>query len=124
VVGTHALFQDEVVFRDLGLAVIDERHRFGVYQRLALGKKGEAADILVMTATPIPRTLVLSYFGDMDVSNLREKPLGHQTVETRSLASSMFVRLHHDCLKKRRKRSRWTKSTICRRMSLRLKTLS
>jgi len=85
VVGTHALFQDEVVFRDLGLAVIDEQHRFGVHQRLALGKKGEAADILVMTATPIPRTLVLSYFGDMDVSNLREKPLGHQTVETRAI---------------------------------------
>jgi ATP-dependent DNA helicase RecG len=83
--GTHALFQDEVVFRDLGLAVIDEQHRFGVHQRLALGKKGEAADILVMTATPIPRTLVLTYFGDMDVSNLREKPVGFQTVETRAI---------------------------------------
>jgi ATP-dependent DNA helicase RecG len=85
VAGTHALFQDEVVFRDLGLAVIDEQHRFGVHQRLALGKKGKAADILVMTATPIPRTLVLTYFGDMDVSNLREKPGGRQPVETRAM---------------------------------------
>ena len=85
VIGTHALFQESVVFRDLGLAVVDEQHRFGVHQRLALGEKGMAADILVMTATPIPRTLVLTYFGDMDVSNLREKPAGRQPVETRAL---------------------------------------
>ena len=85
VIGTHALFQESVVFRDLGLAVVDEQHRFGVHQRLALGQKGAAADILVMTATPIPRTLVLTYFGDMDVSNLREKPAGRQSVETRAL---------------------------------------
>ncbi|MDQ6702767.1 MAG: ATP-dependent DNA helicase RecG, partial [Pseudomonadota bacterium] len=69
----------------LGLAVVDEQHRFGVHQRLALGGKGAAADILVMTATPIPRTLVLTYFGDMDVSNLRKKPAGRQKVETRAL---------------------------------------
>src|SRR5215213_9367936 len=74
VVGTHALFQEDVAFRDLGLAVVDEQHRFGVHQRLALGQKGEAVDILVMTATPIPRTLALTYFGDMDVSVLDEKP--------------------------------------------------
>ncbi|MGH6839327.1 MAG: ATP-dependent DNA helicase RecG [Methylocella sp.] len=85
VIGTHALFQESVVFRDLGLAVVDEQHRFGVHQRLALGQKGAAADILVMTATPIPRTLVLTYFGDMDVSNLREKPAGRQQVATRAL---------------------------------------
>ncbi|MGC2221369.1 MAG: ATP-dependent DNA helicase RecG, partial [Methylocella sp.] len=85
VIGTHALFQESVVFRDLGLAVVDEQHRFGVHQRLALGDKSAAADILVMTATPIPRTLVLTYFGDMDVSNLREKPAGRQSVETRAL---------------------------------------
>ena len=85
VVGTHALFQESVVFHDLGLAVVDEQHRFGVHQRLALGDKSEAADILVMTATPIPRTLVLTYFGDMDVSNLREKPAGRQPIETRAL---------------------------------------
>ncbi|MGH6845704.1 MAG: ATP-dependent DNA helicase RecG [Methylocella sp.] len=85
VVGTHALFQESVVFHDLGLAVVDEQHRFGVHQRLALGQKGAAADILVMTATPIPRTLVLTYFGDMDVSNLREKPVGRQQIATRAL---------------------------------------
>jgi ATP-dependent DNA helicase RecG len=85
VVGTHALFQESVVFRDLGLAVVDEQHRFGVHQRLALGEKSAAADVLVMTATPIPRTLVLTYFGDMDVSNLREKPAGRERIETRAL---------------------------------------
>jgi ATP-dependent DNA helicase RecG len=84
-IGTHALFQESVAFRDLGLAVVDEQHRFGVHQRLALGAKGEAVDILVMTATPIPRSLVLTYFGDMDVSTLREKPPGRQPIETRAL---------------------------------------
>lgn len=84
-VGTHALIQDSVAFRDLGLAVVDEQHRFGVQQRLALSDKGEAVDILVMTATPIPRTLVLSYFGDMEVSNLREKPPGRQPIDTRAI---------------------------------------
>ncbi|GGH16918.1 ATP-dependent DNA helicase RecG [Alsobacter metallidurans] len=81
--GTHALFQEEVAFADLGMAVVDEQHRFGVHQRLALSRKGEAVDVLVMTATPIPRTLVLSYFGDMDVSVLREKPAGRQPIDTR-----------------------------------------
>jgi ATP-dependent DNA helicase RecG len=85
VVGTHALFQETVAFRDLGLAVVDEQHRFGVHQRLALGSKGDAVDVLVMTATPIPRTLVLTYFGDMDVSVLREKPAGRQPIDTRAL---------------------------------------
>ncbi len=85
VIGTHALFQEAVTFRDLALAVVDEQHRFGVHQRLALGSKGEAVDILVMTATPIPRTLVLTYFGDMDVSMLREKPAGRQPIDTRAL---------------------------------------
>ena len=85
VVGTHALIQETVAFRDLGLAVVDEQHRFGVHQRLALSAKGEAVDILVMTATPIPRTLVLSYFGDMEVSALREKPPGRQPIDTRAL---------------------------------------
>ncbi|MGO9672997.1 MAG: ATP-dependent DNA helicase RecG, partial [Methylocella sp.] len=85
VIGTHALFQEAVAFKDLGLAVVDEQHRFGVHQRLALGDKGERADILVMTATPIPRSLVLTYFGDMDVSAIREKPKGRQPIETRAL---------------------------------------
>ncbi len=84
-VGTHALFQEEVAFRDLALAVVDEQHRFGVHQRLALTRKGEAVDVLVLTATPIPRTLVLTYFGDMDVSQLREKPAGRQPIDTRTI---------------------------------------
>jgi ATP-dependent DNA helicase RecG len=84
-VGTHALFQEEVAFADLGLAVVDEQHRFGVRQRLALASKGAAVDLLVMTATPIPRSLVLAYFGDMDVSALREKPPGRQPIDTRVL---------------------------------------
>jgi len=87
-VGTHALFQDDVDFHDLALAVVDEQHRFGVHQRLALAQKGEAVDILVMTATPIPRTLVLTYFGDMDICELREKPVGRQPIDTRTLPLS------------------------------------
>ncbi len=85
VVGTHALFQEHVVFRDLGLAVVDEQHRFGVHQRLAIGAKGEAVDVLVMTATPIPRTLALTWFGDMDVSVLSEKPAGRKPIVTRAV---------------------------------------
>ncbi len=84
-IGTHALFQDDVAFRDLALAVVDEQHRFGVHQRLALTQKGEAVDVLVLTATPIPRTLVLTYFGDMDISELREKPAGRQPIDTRTI---------------------------------------
>jgi ATP-dependent DNA helicase RecG len=87
-VGTHALFQDEVEFHDLALAIVDEQHRFGVHQRLALARKGEAVDVLVLTATPIPRTLVLTYFGDMDVSQLREKPAGRQPIDTRAMPLS------------------------------------
>jgi ATP-dependent DNA helicase RecG len=85
VLGTHALFQEDVAFRDLALAIVDEQHRFGVHQRLALARKGDAVDMLVMTATPIPRTLVLTYFGDMDVSELREKPAGRQPIDTRTI---------------------------------------
>ena len=84
-VGTHALFQKGVAFRDLALVVVDEQHRFGVHQRLALTAKGDATDVLVMTATPIPRTLVLTYYGDMDVSHLTEKPAGRRPIETRAL---------------------------------------
>ena len=74
-----------MAFHDLALAIVDEQHRFGVHQRLALARKGEAVDLLVLTATPIPRTLVLTYFGDMDVSELREKPAGRQKVDTRAV---------------------------------------
>ncbi|WP_436641539.1 ATP-dependent DNA helicase RecG [Microbaculum sp. FT89] len=81
-VGTHALFQTGVEFADLGLAVVDEQHRFGVHQRLALAAKGEAVDMLVMTATPIPRTLLLTHYGDMDVTKLTEKPAGRKPVST------------------------------------------
>jgi len=83
VVGTHALFQEEVRYKDFRLAVVDEQHRFGVQQRLQLSDKGHGVDILVMTATPIPRTLTLTAYGDMDVSRLHDKPAGRQPVDTR-----------------------------------------
>jgi ATP-dependent DNA helicase RecG len=82
VVGTHALFQEGVAYRDLALAIIDEQHRFGVDQRLSLGGKGQATDVLVMTATPIPRTLLLTQWGEMDVSRLAHKPAGRQPIRT------------------------------------------
>lgn len=87
-VGTHAVFQKDVVFNDLRLVVIDEQHRFGVNQRMELGAKGEAADVLVMTATPIPRSLALAQYGDMDVSVLDEKPPGRKPVKTALIATS------------------------------------
>jgi ATP-dependent DNA helicase RecG len=87
-VGTHALIQDDVVFKALALAVVDEQHRFGVRERLTLTSKGDAVDVLVLSATPIPRTLVLTYFGDMDVSELREKPAGRQPIDTRAVPAS------------------------------------
>jgi ATP-dependent DNA helicase RecG len=82
VIGTHALFQDEVVFHDLGLIVIDEQHRFGVSDRMRMVSKGFAPHVLVMSATPIPRTLALSIHGDMDLSVLDEKPPGRQPIRT------------------------------------------
>ncbi|MBL6946084.1 MAG: ATP-dependent DNA helicase RecG [Rhodospirillales bacterium] len=85
VVGTHALFQEGVEFDDLALAVVDEQHRFGVHQRMTLAAKGRGVDVLVMTATPIPRTLTLTAYGDMDVSRLTEKPAGRLPVDTRVL---------------------------------------
>lgn len=87
-VGTHALFQKGVEFRDLAVTVIDEQHRFGVHQRLRMQRKGRALDTLVMTATPIPRTLMLTAYGDMDVSRLREKPPGRTPVTTAALPLS------------------------------------
>jgi ATP-dependent DNA helicase RecG len=84
-IGTHALFQEEVEFRDLALAVVDEQHRFGVHQRLTWAAKGRAADVLVMTATPIPRTLMMTAYGDLDVSRLTDKPPGRKSVDTRAL---------------------------------------
>ncbi|MCQ8185339.1 ATP-dependent DNA helicase RecG [Parvularcula maris] len=84
-VGTHAIFSDDVEFADLGLAIIDEQHRFGVQQRLKLQEKGSGTDVLVMTATPIPRTLALTAYGDMDVSQIKEKPPGRKPVDTRAV---------------------------------------
>ncbi|MEO3385827.1 ATP-dependent DNA helicase RecG [Mesorhizobium sp. CAU 1741] len=91
--GTHALFQESVVFHDLALAIIDEQHRFGVHQRLAISAKGDAVDMLVMTATPIPRTLVLTAFGDMDVSRLTEKPAGRRPITTVTLPVERLAEL-------------------------------
>lgn len=86
-IGTHAVFQDDVAFADLRLAVIDEQHRFGVAQRMQLGQKGDRVDVLVMTATPIPRSLSLAQYGDMDVSVLDEKPPGRTPVTTALVAA-------------------------------------
>ncbi len=83
IIGTHAIFQKDVEYQNLGLAIIDEQHRFGVQQRLKLSEKGKNIDMLVMTATPIPRTLTLTAYGDMDVSRLDEKPPGRKPIDTR-----------------------------------------
>jgi ATP-dependent DNA helicase RecG len=83
VIGTHALVQSDIAFSDLRVAVVDEQHRFGVQQRIALAEKGKGVDLLVMTATPIPRTLMLTAYGDIDVSRLAEKPDGRQPIDTR-----------------------------------------
>jgi ATP-dependent DNA helicase RecG len=85
-IGTHALFQDDVVYADLGVAVVDEQHRFGVDERAALTAKGKSVDTLVMSATPIPRSLTLAAYGDMDVSRLDEKPPGRTPIDTRLVA--------------------------------------
>lgn len=92
VIGTHALLQEDVAFAKLGLAVIDEQHRFGVHQRLALADKG-GAHVLVMTATPIPRTLTMCAYGDMDVSRLTEKPVGRKPIDTRVMPAERLPEL-------------------------------
>jgi ATP-dependent DNA helicase RecG len=89
-VGTHAVFQKDVAFHDLRLAIVDEQHRFGVAQRMELGAKGGAADVLVMTATPIPRSLSLAQYGDMDVSVLDEKPAGRKPVKTALVSTGRY----------------------------------
>lgn len=88
VIGTHALFQEGIKFKNLAFAVIDEQHRFGVHQRLKLSEKGVGVDVLVMTATPIPRTLALTAYGDMDVSRITEKPAGRKPVDTRLISEN------------------------------------
>jgi len=87
VVGTHALVQEGVAFRDLSFVVVDEQHRFGLHQRMALKGKGVHPDVLIMTATPIPRTLALTYYGDLDVVVLDELPAGRQAIRTRVVRS-------------------------------------
>lgn len=88
IIGTHSLFQKDIKFKDLKLCVIDEQHRFGVFQRLKLAEKGLNPDILVMTATPIPRTLTLTVFGDMECSKIDEMPKGRQEITTKSMPIS------------------------------------
>ena len=86
IVGTHALLSDTAIFKDLGVAVIDEQHRFGVRQRILLGEKGRNVDVMVMTATPIPRSLAMTAYGDLDHSQLDEKPVGRLPIDTRVIA--------------------------------------
>ena len=88
IIGTHAVFQDKVQFKDLGLIVIDEQHRFGVQQRIALMGKGPKSDVLVMSATPIPRSLSLTIYGDMDISTLKGKPAGRIPINTYTILDS------------------------------------
>jgi ATP-dependent DNA helicase RecG len=93
VVGTHALIQEDVFFRSLGLVVVDEQHRFGVNQRSVLRRKGMNPDVLTMTATPIPRTMAITAFGDMDVSTIRERPHGRKPIKTYWVKHSMMERV-------------------------------
>ena len=99
IIGTHALFQTDVVFQDLRFAVVDEQHRFGVNQRLELGKKGSVVDLLIMTATPIPRSLALAQYGDMDISIIKQKPPGRKPINT-ALISDVRIDEVVDKLKK------------------------
>jgi ATP-dependent DNA helicase RecG len=100
VVGTHALFQKQTVFKRLGLVVIDEQHRFGVEQRAALIEKGSTPDVLLLTATPIPRTLALTLYGDLDVSQIKEKPEGRAPVRTTVRGAKERAKIY-DFLKQR-----------------------
>ncbi|PAE14288.1 ATP-dependent DNA helicase RecG [Niallia circulans] len=92
-IGTHALIQDDVVFKSLGLVITDEQHRFGVEQRRVLREKGENPDVLFMTATPIPRTLAITVFGEMDVSIIDEMPAGRKNIETYWVKHDMLTRI-------------------------------
>ncbi len=95
IIGTHALFQEKVEFNKLGLVIIDEQHRFGVNDRLRLTQKGHRPDLLVMTATPIPRTLALASYGDLDISKIDEKPAGRRPIDTRILPMAKLDNVIH-----------------------------
>src|SRR5699024_8024061 len=99
VIGTHSLIQEEVQFHRLGLIIIDEQHRFGVKQRKTLREKGLTPDVLFMTATPIPRTLAITAFGDMDVSIIDELPKGRKEIETYWVKENMLDRVLQCILK-------------------------
>ncbi|HYH27965.1 MAG TPA: ATP-dependent DNA helicase RecG [Actinomycetota bacterium] len=99
-IGTHALVQEAVSFKDLSLAVVDEQHRFGLHQRIALKEKGAQPDVLIVTATPIPRTLALTYYGDLDVSVLDEMPAGRQPIETRIVRGPPDRRKAYDLVRR------------------------
>lgn len=94
IIGTHALIQDNVIFQHLGLVITDEQHRFGVQQRALLQAKGNLPDVLVMTATPIPRTLALTVYGDLDVSIIRQMPPGRKVIKTYTANSGMRDRIY------------------------------
>jgi ATP-dependent DNA helicase RecG len=123
-VGTHALFQDQVMFRNLGLAVIDEQHRFGVHQRLALQQKGVQPHQLMMSATPIPRTLSMSYYADLDVSVIDELPPGRTPVVTKLVGGNrrdeVVARVRDACLSGRQ--AYWVCPLIEESETLQLKT--
>jgi ATP-dependent DNA helicase RecG len=124
VIGTHALFQEQVVFRNLGLAIIDEQHRFGVHQRLALRQKGVQPHQLMMSATPIPRTLSMSYYADLDVSVIDELPPGRTPVVTKLVSDSrrdeVVTRVREACLNGRQ--AYWVCPLIEESETLQLKT--
>ncbi len=105
VVGTHALIQERVAFKDLGLVIIDEQHKFGVEQRGLLYGKGLQPDVLVMTATPIPRTLAMTWYGDLDVTTIREKPAGRQSIVTRVIGEKQLP-LAYDFIRKQSAKGR------------------
>jgi ATP-dependent DNA helicase RecG len=123
-IGTHALFQDQVVFRNLGLAIIDEQHRFGVHQRLALRQKGAQPHQLMMSATPIPRTLSMSYYADLDVSVIDELPPGRTPVVTKLVGDrrrdEVVARVRDACLNGRQ--AYWVCPLIEESETLQLKT--
>lgn len=139
VIGTHALISETVAFQNLGLVITDEQHRFGVAQRSLLAEKGNHPHMLVMSATPIPRTLALIIYGDLDISVLDELPPGRQTIETYAISSRkraralQYIRTHLDAGQQRILSVLWWKKvptiwpvwysmqTLCKRKHFRTK---